>query len=93
MYIISIILASILLIITFIGCIKDDPDNKGFVLRLISGSITISLLVIIIAYLCINGDDYPSALDVYRGKTELVTTQKIKNDIVVSVDSTVVYKK
>lgn len=80
-----ITIASILLLIAFVIAISFLIDEKKgapmvvFVLTFLSGVIIVSLV----------GDSrYPSAMDVYRGKTTL----KISYQDSIAVDSVVVYK-
>ena len=53
----------------------------------ILGSVS-SVLLIIVGVSCIHICKYPSAIDVYRGKTTLQVTYKNN----VSIDTTVIYK-
>ena len=88
---ISLILVAILLII---GILLYDTDNNYDCIiptGIICGGITLILGIFVIV------DSYsgpnPKAIDVYRGNTELQITQKVVNNVVVSQDTTVVWKK
>lgn len=70
----------------------DNKDRSG--LLFLYTIVTILCLIFSAALMSNNEDKQPTALDVYRGKTELKVKQTIINDsIVEQTDSIVIFKK
>lgn len=78
------------LLIVGIGCIVYNTDNNK------SGrGVTIGILLILFCganFAAILQELEVKAIDVYRGKTKLVIKERVVDGIVVSRDSTVVFK-
>lgn len=92
------IVFGIFLIILAIGLIfglcMENENNDGAYIRVLFGFFA-SIIIIFagIAAIDLGVNPKPSALDVYRGRTELQINKKVVNNIEVSADSTVVYIK
>lgn len=68
--------------------IIDSKNNRN------SSNVTMSILIVVFIILAFaTYCNKPKAIDVYRGKTELKITGKLKNGMVVPYDTLVVYKK
>ena len=78
---ISLILTSVLAIAGIIIAFDENYDSRGFVI--VSSFFTLIVFILILIQM-----QYPTAMDVYNGKTTLEITYKDG----VPVDSTVVWK-
>ena len=68
---------------------KDEPKKDLYALGLyMTSSLTMSILIATAIYT----NPIPSAIDVYRGKTELKINKEMVNDSIVKCDSIVVFK-
>lgn len=78
------------LLIVGIGCIAyNTDDNKS------GGGVTTGILLILFCganFAAILQELEVKAIDVYRGKTRLVIKERVVDGIIVSKDSTVVFK-
>lgn len=88
------ILLIIIAIGLIIGLLIDNNNYDGVVVRALFGFFASIVLIFAgIAAINFGVNPKPSALDVYRGKTELQITKKVVNNTEVSADSIVVYIK
>lgn len=92
MIILIIIILTVLAVLFYAIIAIDDSSIRGMFLILYS--ILFCLLTgIIFDYGNENSINCPTALDVYRGKTDLQINKTVKNDsILIKCDSVVVYK-
>lgn len=65
-----------------------SSDNTGVIIGTFCATITFMLGLISLDY-----ERNPSAIDVYRGKTELKITGTYKDSIFIPTDSTVIFKR
>lgn len=88
------ILCIAIMVIISIGMVKDTPHSDGVEARSIGGGLSLLTSFILAFYFIFSYfDPSPSALDVYRGNTELKITKIIVNDKITNTDSIVVWKK
>lgn len=90
MFVVSIIIGILICGLIFLSSIIRINKPEGFDTGMVTG-VTITILLILEVYLVSNiiGGPAPSALDVYRGNTELEITSVNG----VPTDTTVVFKK
>lgn len=65
-----------------------SSDNTGVILGTFCATVTLMLGLTALDY-----ERNPSAIDVYRGKTELKITGTYKDSIFIPTDSTVIFKR
>lgn len=88
--VVGVIFISVCCVVEFFNVFKNEPKNSVFFTGLIIGII----FTIFIGAGCLNWvlKNTPDAIDVYRGKTDVVVTYSIKNNDTISCDSTIVFK-
>lgn len=89
MIIAAIIIGIILLFLAFLTAYIASSEDGKFESGVILGvAITMLLLIEMRLIICITSDPYPTAMDVYQGKTTL--EYKVVDDV--KVDSVVIFK-
>lgn len=87
------IILILIAVLLAVGLMMDDAEYDGSVLRISAGLAAVVALIITGAMVVeLGAHPKPSALDVYRGRTELRITKEIVNNRETAVDSVVVYK-
>lgn len=86
------IIIPVVIVFLIIGIITDIIDYDGSIFRIIGAVMSIATLIVFFIYL-FPDNKYPSALDVYRGNTELRIKQEVINNEVVSMDTIVIWKQ
>ena len=85
-YVFVVLLLILAIVLTYLNNCKDEtPPLSPYLLS--SGMLLIGIVVGIIT-----PKEEPSAIDVYRGKTQLQITETTSSGKVIQRDSTVVYK-
>lgn len=90
--IICLVLGSLSGLAAGIIMITDSGGNKEITITIFK-TLTITLFIFSFIFISLRDKTKdPKALDVYRGKTELVITSKTRGNIVIEKDSTVIWK-
>lgn len=88
--VVGVILISICCAVEFFNVFENEPKNSVFFTGLIIGVI----FTIFIGAGCLVWvlEDTPDAIDVHRGRTDMIVTYSVKNNDTISCDTTIVFK-